>query len=269
MCLAKFSLKPTFILLLLCGGQLSTVSAEWFEGVGRYHQGKRTTEEEACRHALRNSKQNVFTKAGLEKFSSQSREMCAETGEAVSCKLYLETLNTYSGGYISEYTKEEKIEDGDNGRECVITIKADVKKYTIKEDANFALEASLNERTYRDGELLNIQGEVSKPSYLYALGYYPDIDSEYYYRIDETTQQVTGKFNFPAVLETDKEMITQFPPEIKKNMTFEEVIIVASKKKISILDKERIGRFRGRLEKVGRDQWTDLHLSYVILKRRK
>jgi len=252
--------------------QWNVAVAEIFEGVGRYHQDRQTTRAEACDRALHKSKKDAFSKAGLERFSSVTRETCSEIEEQVECQLYQDTLNTYSGGYIAGYEKTESMVYRGHGPECEIRIQANVKEYAATIDPNLTLSASLNEDIFRDDDVLAIKGEVSQLSYLYFLGWYPDIDSETYRAINGKhflNEQVNGTFNFPNSPNSDFELLMKFPADIKKERTLEFIIIVASKVKISILGEERISSFRARLDAIGRDQWTETSLGYAIVKTRK
>ena len=272
MCIAKSIVASTFIFLVLLCLQWNIALAEIFEGVGHYHQDRQTTRAEACDRALHKSKKDAFSKAGLERFSSVTRETCSEIEEQVECQLYQDTLNTYSGGYIAGYEKTESMVDRGNGSECQILIQANVKEYGASIDPNLTLSASLNEDIFRAGDALSIKGEVSQLSYLYFLGWYPDIDSETYRAINGNSflnEPVNGAFAFPGSSNSNFELRMEFPANIKKDRTLEFIIIVASKVKISILGEESISSFRARLDAIGRDQWTETSLGYAIVKTRK
>ena len=74
--------------------------------------------------ALQASKTNIFSQAGLEKFSSQQMENCSDTVEATHCEPHQQTLNYYEGAYIAV---TRKVQVGDSVTECTASLEADVR----------------------------------------------------------------------------------------------------------------------------------------------
>ena len=240
-------------------------------GVGRYHMDRRTTFDESCRLALQKSKENALSKAGFEKITAFSRDICSDVGSTAECRLYQDTTVTYSGGFISGYELEsEKKLDGVHGTECEIRIIAKIKKYLEKPDPNFTVSAGVQTDILREGERLAISGEVTQPSYVYFLGFYPDIDSDHYYalgREQSSASKVQGKFTFPSEGSKEQvEVFVQFPKDFKRDTTYETVLVLASKKKLDILEKIKVTEFMVQLDILGRNKWAETRVGYAIVR---
>ena len=63
----------------------------WISGYGSVALTNDQTLSQCKAAALQAAKTNIFSKAGLEKFSSQQMEICSDTVEATHCELHQQT----------------------------------------------------------------------------------------------------------------------------------------------------------------------------------
>ena len=62
--------------------------------------------------------------------------------------------------------------------------KSKYKKIYKKPDFNYTINVNLdNKSIINEGDEISISGEVNKNSYLTILGWYPDLNKDYYYKI--------------------------------------------------------------------------------------
>lgn len=269
--------KNSFILPFFLAGSVcisATTSAETVEAEGRWFIDRNTTIDQACKQALLKSQAQALAKLGLEIMSIAQEEICSDVEDDVKCVLYQDIMNSTPGGYIREYTKtEEVVEDEDKeGKWCVIKIRAEVEKYKEDRDPNFILHAKLNKRIFVEDTGIEITGDTNKESYIYVLGWYPEIDPAVYTKLYpnayEKDKLISGEFMIPSREGKKKyELPTEFSDKLKGDRTYESLIVIASKEKIPLLDQERRTHFESRLNTIGRENWVKLKLGYVIVRR--
>ena len=252
-------------------------TAEWFNAEGRHSYSRSISLEKCFSEAFLAAKKNAMSKAKLEKMSSSLLEICSETTENTNCELHQQTLNYYDGGFVAETKKisENRVGQGIN-EECVVTIEADVHRFKSQPDANFALDAEIDgSRRKRHGERVSISGSTNLNANIMLLGWYPQTDGDYFLKIipnefedkfDELNG-ISGSFSMPSIKANKSYAITaEFPDEVKRDEVIEVLIVLATKKRFTLLPKESAENFYKRLDALGRENWKMQKLGYSILK---
>ena len=245
-------------------------SAEWIESEGSEYIDRKTTIDDACKNALMKAKRNALSKASLERIQSNQIQICSENKVSSDCKLFESTFDYIDGGFINEIRKQE----GEDTIETFINSKilANVIKYKEKPDPNYILSAKLiNKPTIYEGEEVIIGGQVNKKSFISVYGWYPDIDAKTYHQIfpneNDKNQVFENKINIPRISPNKKYQLTaSFPKKLKKDETQEILIVIATKKKFSIIKEQKIVDFRKRLNNLGSSNWKRIVLGYTVLK---
>jgi hypothetical protein len=267
--------KNSFILPFVLAGSVcisAATSGETVTAEGRSLIDRNTTRDQACQKALLESKMNALSNLGLETIGFIQEEVCSEVDDDTNCVLYQDTVNSTTGGYISHYDRSEEIDNDDYGDWCVIRIQAEVEKYKEDLDPDYIMSATLNQRVFLEGTSIKIKGEINKESYIYVLGWYPDIDPDSYrklypnhYEKDELT---IGKFSIPSQEKGEQyELPTEFSDDLKNDRTNEWLILLASKQKIEVPSREKTTDFYSRLNILGQNKWIIRRLGYSIVKR--
>ena len=248
----------------------SSCYGEWVKSSGSFFIDRQTSRSEACENALEQTKQNALKKILGEKLDHNQLEICTDNQETSRCTLYQNTFNYIEGGFISETrNKKETIIDGNPEKECQISLEAFVEKYKEKPDYNFTLSAQLDQkpRVY-EGHTLEISGQVSQEAFISILGWYPDVDKGNYHKIfpnkHSKNNLVKEFFNIPN--KNKYKLKTKFPNNFFKDETYEFFVIVASKKKLVILEKEKVIDFKKRLSILGRSNWDMKKIGYTIMR---
>ena len=134
-----FSFMKLFLVCFVCFSS-SFAFANWYAGSGSVALTNDQTLSQCKAAALQAAKTNIFSKAGLEKFSSKQMEICSDTVEATHCELHQQTLNYYEGAYIAG---TRNVQVGNSAKECTASLEAEVKVYGSQHDPSFGLEAPL------------------------------------------------------------------------------------------------------------------------------
>ena len=272
--LSKFHLAVSLVGVL--GLPLAFTSAahsdeNWITAKGSHPYQTNISLDSCFTEALLDAKRNAMSKAGLERLSTNQLEICAETAESANCDLHQETLNYFDGGYIRE-TQVTLREEPKTGvfRECIITIKADVRTY--EQSTNPLISASANitgNKVKIDGQEVQIVGEVSANSTVQLLGWYPKSSGDVYYKIVpnqfEELTNVTGKFQIPSKEAATKyALIAEFDENLEDQFASEVLAVLVTNKDFPLIDSERSEDLFSRLDAFGRENWKMIKVSYTI-----
>ena len=131
--LSKF--HPTVLLVGLLAHPLVFTNAahsdeNWITAKGSHPYQTNISLDNCFTEALLDAKRNAMSKAGWNGYPLTSWKSAPKRQSLANCDLHQETLNYFDGGYIRE-TQVTLREEPKVGvfRECVITIKADVRTY--------------------------------------------------------------------------------------------------------------------------------------------
>jgi hypothetical protein len=249
-------------------------TAQSTEGKGMSYWDDRTSKKEACDKAELEAKNDVLRKLGLESLQSNQIEACTDSGDKANCELYQSTFNTISGGYIKTFKILEKGRGGNDNKFCVVKIVADAVKFEGKHDPNFIINANIGDRRrFFEGSNLVIDAELSKEAFVNVLGWYPDIDKNYYYKLYpnqfEKDNLLENKFNIPTRANSTKYKLNiGFPEELKKDETQEFIIVLATKRKFAILNRIKLSELLTRLDDEGKSNWYMQKIGYSVLRKK-
>lgn len=264
---------------LAFGSTLISLSAyaEWFNAEGRHPYSRSISEETCFSAAFLAAKKDAMSKAGLERLSSSQLEICSDTVENTNCELHQQTLSYYDDGFIAGTEKISERREGEGyNEECVVRINADVQKFKSQPDANFALRAEIDgSQRKRHGESVSISGETNVYSDIQLLGWYPHSDGDYFSTIIPNIfeikfgelNDVLGNFSLPSTKASKLYEITaQFPDDVELDEVSEVLIVLATKKRFTLLEKESADKFHKRLNDFGRENWKMQKLGYSIFR---
>ena len=248
------------------------VFSEWINSSGKYYIDRNISVSEACQNALVKSKNNALRKALGERITSQQLEVCTDNSQKNECELYRNTFNFLDGGLITEISNEKEsiIEDYPQ-KYCLVSLRVNIKKFQTKPDFNYTINVNLNNKSIiNEGDEISISGEVNKNSYLTILGWYPDLNKNYYYKIypNKYTKSISfkGSFNIPDIHKNKYKIFAQLPKDFKKKEAYEFWIVIASKIKLDILERQKISELNKRLFELGRSNWEIRRLGYKIVR---
>ena len=264
-CLVRF-LK----LFLVCFACLpsSLAFANWYTGSGSVALTNDQTLSQCKAAALQAAKTNIFSKAGLEKFSSKQMEICSDTVEATHCELHQQTLNYYDGAYIAG---TRNVQVGNSAKECTASLEAEVKVYGSQHDPSFGLEATINgSKIKRNGEVVEVVGQVNKEAYVALYVWSPSSTGDQYQLIFpnqfDPKNKFDGKFQIPSFEKSRAySFIAEFPKDQNGKAVKEWLFLLATKSKFEALDLESSENFHKRLDELGRENWRLEQVGYTIL----
>ena len=240
----------------------------WVSGYGSVALTNEQTLSQCKAAALQAAKTNIFSKAGLEKFSSQQMEICSDTVEATHCELHQQTLNYYEGAYIAG---TRNVQVSNSATECTASLEAEVKIYSSQHDPSFGLEATINgSKIKRNGEIVQIVGQVNKEAYLNLFVYSPNSTGDQYQHIFpnqfDSKNKLDGKFQIPSFEKSKAySFFAEFPEGQNGKAVNEWLFLLATKSRFEALDAESPENFHKRLDELGRENWRLERVGYTIL----
>ena len=254
----------TTIFLYLLSSQ--AIYAETQRTVQATHEfGPETSENEACGEAVEKAKRKALMAAVGEKQTNSQIEICTDTGSDLNCRLYTEYFSFMDGGRITNVDiRSKEITKEFGKRVCAVTLAATVEIIPQKIDPSYSVEAEfLPNILLRDGEEVEVKIKISKPSFIYLYGWFPDVDESSLFLISE-------KEKFHNKLTKDKQilspLIVSFPKGSKKDHVSEQLIILASKQEMPFSSKMSRRRFFKMLNSTPRDSWESDTIIYKILR---
>ena len=237
-----------------------------------------TMSKAACyQKALMQAKQNAVRQVLGERLSNEMLEVCEETEQQTSCRLFQQTLNWFDDGYLAslQYDRSQnRIITHDGFEECHVQITAEVKSFKSKPDPSFGLSAEIvGPRRKRHGEAITISGETTQDAHLSLLGWYPELDGDHFYRIvpneNDAPEKAKGKFTFPtADASGSYELFTSWDSSYQEgelSEASEVILVLATKKAFSLLEVEPASSFYKRLDELGRENWKIVKLTYFVM----
>ena len=242
--------------------------ANWYAGSGSIALTNDQTLSQCKAAALQAAKTNIFSKAGLEKFSSQQMEICSDTVEATHCELHQQTLNYYEGAYIAG---TRNVQVSNSATECTASLEAEVKVYGSQHDPSFGLEATINgSKIKRNGELVKVVGQVNKEAYLALYVWSPSSAGDQYQLIFpnqfDPKNKLDGKFQIPSSKKSKAySFFAEYPEGQNGKAVNEWLFLLATKSKFEALDSESSENFHKRLDELGRENWRLERVGYTIL----
>lgn len=262
-----FRFLKLFLVCLFCSPS-SFAFANWYAGSGSIALTNDQTLSQCKAAALQAAKTNIFSKAGLEKFSSQQMEICSDTVEAAHCELHQQTLNYYEGAYIAG---TRNVQVGNSATECTASLEADVRVYRSQHDPSFGLEATIDgSKIKRNGEVVQVVGSLTKEAYLALYVWSPSSSGDRYQLIFpnqfEPTSKRDGKFQIPSSKKSKTySFFAEFPKDQNGKAVNEWLFLLATKSKFETLGLEKSENFHRRLDELGRENWRLERVGYTIL----
>ena len=227
-----------------------------------HEYGPETSQNEACEKAVEKAKRKALRSVVGEEMTTSQIESCTD----LNCTLFEETISFTEGGRVTDVVEELKPEiTSEFGKQvCSVSFTAIVEKIPQKIDPSYFVEAEvLPSIILRDGEEAKVQIKITKPSFIYLYGWFPDVDERNLYLISEGAK-------FHNKLIKNKETLfpakVSFPKGSKKEYASEQLIIVASKQKMPFTSKMDQRRFFKMLGSTPRDSWELDMILYKILR---
>ena len=248
--------------------------AEWVPSEGRFVLTRDVSIGECFGEAMLAAKRSAMSKFGLERLSSTTRDYCVDAGSQTNCEMHQETLNYFGGGYIAALRNtSERRENVGSNEECVVSLEADVRKFTGSPDPNLIVRAEVTgSKRKLDGELFKVEGEATPGSFIYVFGFYPTVAGDKYFLIApnnvDNEIKSNGTFQIPTKQNEKRYLLeAQFPDAIKKDEVTEYLIVLALKDKLQMFEEQTSEDFHRRLYDIGRQNWQKTEVGYSILKK--
>lgn len=264
--------------LLMTFFSVSAVPAEAIEnwkGVisSQYPIGFESSPKEACENAAEQAKLDAMSLAGCEKLSFRQVETCESSGDTERCAFFQETFNAYDNCFVAKYRLLERNAsklDLSQNLVCEVAAEISVRGFKNQHDPNLIVrvDQGLN-RNFRAGDEIIVRGELSQPSFVNVLAWYPEIDQDHLYRLhsDEglETPQFADGFVLPPMTQTER-WWAEIPEGYAREESNEFMIVLASKKPFKVMPQEARADFFRRLDEFGRENWRIARYSYRIFK---
>ena len=248
----------------------SSASAQMFETEGRAYFPADISQIEACDNAYINAKKSAMSLAGLERGQFFTLDICSESDKGTNCSLIQESISYYDGGYVaSEQRLAEKLTET-TPRECIVNGKFEVRIFKDKPDVNFVLDASLNQRNFVSGQEVIIEGRVSPKAHISLLSFDPKTNTLSRIVPNDFDREIIieDSFQLPSKAQKRRYSLEAYIPENTQSEEIAEfMVLLATKKKFDLLDKQTSSNFYKRLDEFGRQNWRKKDLGYTIYRK--
>ncbi len=244
------------------------VNAEIVKATGTYKHLGDKTKNESCKIALERAKKEAIIKTLGETVSSEIVSNCSEVDGEYNCERNQFSLLELKGDLSGTQTlsKEYKVLD-DGVLICKVDIRTNVTPIKQNVDPSFQFDVSMNERTFRSGEIMEIEINTSKKMYISIFQWLP-YGGRKFNKITKVFPNEQFNKNTNNLIKSNLLLKYEayFPEEIKKKMVDEYLVFVASDKEIPWLDEyARIDGLKKQLVK-SKVLIEKHYMGYVILK---
>lgn len=250
-------------------------AAEWVQARGEYSFGPEVSEEQACQRAERRAKDQALKTAQGERLSSDDMLVCKEKDSQADCEINRFTWSSINGLIAGlRHIKRENVVLKSPYRTCIVTLEANIEMAKGTPDPGFDLSVQLNEKLFRDGDIMRLMITPSQPMYINVFQWLP------YERTERQIMRI-----FPNVMDRDNRFVTQAPiPSVQGAKNYDMVVgfpqgrhlpdrlvdeylmIVATVRDISFRDDYTLEEFNKRLLEIPRAQSRLIKRAYMIAK---
>lgn len=148
---------------------------------GEYHFGPDTSQNQACYLAAERAKFNALSWVVGEQLSSEEKLTCQQSAgqeTTTSCEMNKNTWSFLDGHIRTSEKVSERVKVLDGASVCKVTLVVDIANPTIKTNPYFDVKVSLNKKTFRAGEAMQIELIPNSPMYVNIFTWYPLLDGE-------------------------------------------------------------------------------------------
>lgn len=256
---------------------MTPAHSAWMKGAGERLFGPEMAEEEACTIAERKAREDALKKITGEKVASEDLMVCSESSEDASCSLNRITWSTIDGDIKGIRNRSINTIEGISGyRKCVVKLEANIGTPKGQPDPGFDMAVKLNEKTFRDGDILKIGISPSQPMYVSVFQWLPyEKGDEQVIRIFPNAFDPDNHFKSGGTVPTETgsaayDMTLGFPKDMpaKHRLVDEYLMIVGTRKKVTFRETYRLDEFKGRLLEVPRNNSRLVRKGYAIVRNR-
>jgi hypothetical protein len=250
-------------------------NADWIASEGEYNFGPEMAQSEACQKAERRAKEKALKSVTGEKISSEDNMVCSEMKDNAECSLNRFTWSTIDG--LIRGTRNKKMETlpGTSGyRKCHVSLEVDVGVGSGKPDPGFDMTVRLNQRTFRNGEPLEISVSPTQPMHVSVFQWLP------YMKVG---RQVTwifpnqydehNHFQGQGAIPTKNgrqhyDMRVLFPENLKRKKDFidEYLMVVGTREPVKFRETYSLEEFNARLLEIPRRDLRLIRKAYNVVR---
>lgn len=248
--------------------------AEMVPGKGEYLYGPETSEADACRMAEERAKTSALSRVFGEQVSLEQQMSCREitgTNSDYSCELNSLTWSLVEGDIKATTAYSKVVESRTDEKSCTVTLTADVVIPDKKPDLNFQVNATINEKIYRVGDILTMEFEPTAPMHIVVFNWVPHQDRNLVTQIfpnpSEPQGYITKKTSIPSSNRLSDYafiMLDSLPKD--RNFVDKYLIIIATKKPVKWLSKYQLSELKARLREIPVDERRVIKQGYQLIR---
>ena len=250
------------------------VYAEMVTVKGEYLYGPETSEADACRMAEERAKTSALSRVFGEQVSLEQQLSCREitgTNSDYSCELNSLTWSLVEGDIKATTAYSKVVESRTDEKSCTVTLTADVVIPDKKPDLNFQVNATINEKIYRVGDILTMEFEPTAPMHIVVFNWVPHQDRNLVTQIfpnpSEPQGYITKKTSIPSSNRLSDYafiMLDSLPKD--RNFVDKYLIIIATKKPVKWLSKYQLSELKARLREIPVDERRVIKQGYQLIR---
>ena len=227
------------------------------------------SKNESCAIALEKAKKKAITESLGETITSEIVSNCSEVDGEFNCERNQFSLLSLKGDIV-DIKKNKPEYSYDSATEismCKQSIEAKVVPIKQNTDPNFQFDVSMNERTFKSGDAMEIEVNTSTEMYISIFQWLP-YGGKKYNKITKIFPNEDFNANTNNLVSSNLKLKyeTYFPGEINKKMVDEYLVFVASEKEIPWLNEyAKIDGLKKQLVK-SKVLIEKHYMGYVIIK---
>ena len=249
--------------------------AEWMHGQGEYNFSPDLSENEACQRAERRAKETALKSITGEKLSSEDLLVCSEMKDNAECSLNRFTWSTIDGVIKGiRNNKTETVPSISGYRKCRVTLEVDVGVGSGKPDPSFDMTVRLNQRTFRDGEPLEISINPTQPMHVTVFQWLPYMKADRQVaRIFPHQYDERNLFQGQGTIPTKDgrrryDMRVVFPDDLKhkKDLIDEYLMVVGTRKPVKFRETYTLEEYNARLLEIPLQDRRVIRKAYNVVR---
>lgn len=264
---------PPFVIAVMLFS--ADANAEWIASEGEYNFGPEMAQSEACQMAERRAKEKALKSVTGEKISSEDNMVCSEMKDNAECSLNRFTWSTIDGLIKGTRNKKVRTLPGiSEYRKCHVALEVDVGVGSGKPDPSFDMTVRLNQRTFRDGEPLEIIIAPTQPMHVNVFQWLPYMKADRQVtRIFPNQFDEKNRFQEQGTVPTKDgrqryDMQVLFPDNLKrkKDLIDEYLMVVGTRKPVTFRDTYTLEEYNARLLEIPRQDRRAIRKAYNVVR---
>jgi hypothetical protein len=241
-----------------------------------FYFGPDMSRNQACEYAREAAKSRALAMVSGEKMASDQSMHCLQSARQLqpqACDLHRNAWVLVEGRIRQSELVSETVKTAQGAQVCSVNMVIDVVPPAIDADAGFDLQITVNRRSFRAGDEMQIELTPTAPMYVSVFNWRPSFNRDNVVRLFPNDIDKLNYIHQPITVPSaaagksySLEMEWLAPPGEDKDSMSEWLIVVATKKPMPWLPVYDMQRFKQKLLEIPADQRRVVHQPYLLIR---